>query len=245
MFLTNLFLIGARIFLKFYSLLLFRLSILWDAPLPPGPKLFVANHPSATDPFILHLVTQEQLSVLIIASAFSVPIFGALLRRVRQIAVHPERGGLAMEQALETLKEGHSVGIFPEGDFSPRDGSLRSPRSGAARLALSSGVPVIPVGIYLPRELSYTIRADIHGKPSVGYWYLHGPYAITVGKPLRFTGDVDDRQLVGRVSTAMMDEIRALARESERRARGLNSFHLLHALMVRLLAPLRKRLAAN
>lgn len=210
-------------FIRAYSDLMLRMDIHWhEHHLPEGPKLFVANHPSASDPFLIHLLSRRQhMSVMISGTAFSFPLFGRALKHTRQIAVLPGQGGSALEQARLQIAAGHSVAIFPEGDFSPQAGGFREPRTGAARLALSTGVPVIPVGIYLPRERSLRIASKLSGKPAVGYWYLHGPYGMTVGTPLHFKGDVEDRAHVGSISSTIMQWIQSLAFESEQRVRGL------------------------
>ena len=203
----------ARTFVQAYSRLMLRMDIQSYAALPRGPKLFIANHPSATDPFLVHLL--ERMSVLITANAFAFPIMGAFLRHVEQVAVSP--GGDALEQAVRLLQQGKSVCIFPEGTFSPQEGGFGEPRTGAARIVLATGVPVIPVGIFLPRERSIRIASNLIGRPTVGYWYLHGPYVVTIGKPMQFEGDVEDHECVHSVTATMMDHIKSLAQESERR----------------------------
>jgi 1-acyl-sn-glycerol-3-phosphate acyltransferase len=203
--------------IRAYARIVLKLDMVWHTPLPPGPKVFVANHPSATDPFLIHLVSTQPMSVLISVSAFTVPILGDFLRKIEQIPVVPEQGGQALEHAVRVIKDGRSVTIFPEGDFSPQEGGFREPRTGAARLALSTGVPVIPVGIHIKREWSYRIVSGVSGKQTVGYWYLHGPYTVTVGEPMYFEGVVDDRQRVADASNNIMDQIRQLAAESETR----------------------------
>lgn len=215
-----------RIFIRIFAFVMLRMEIRRHADLPAGPKIFVANHPSATDPFLIHLVSSQPMSVLISANAFAVPVFGFFLRKMKQIPVAHGQGNLAMEDAHRLLKAGGSVTIFPEGDFSPQEGGFRPPRTGAARLALSTGAPIIPVGIHLPRERSTCIRSNISGRPTVGYWYLRGPYQITVGRPVKFEGNAEDRENVQTVSCKIMEYIRLLAQESEKRMarqRGLPS----------------------
>lgn len=207
--------------LRVYALFMLRLEIRRLAEMPAGPKLFVANHPSATDPFLIHLVAREHMSVLITANAFAVPVFGTFLRWLRQIPVDRQAGANALEEAERALLAGRSVVIFPEGDFSPQEGGLREPRSGAARLALRTGVPVIPVGISLDERRRVTIRSRIGGARRVGYWYLRGPYHLTVGEAFCVRGDAQDREQVRTISTRIMDAIRALMAESERRRRRL------------------------
>ena len=65
-----------RILLLLYAGLMLTLSIHRLGILPAGPKIFVSNHPSATDPFMIHIISREHLNVLITAKAFSVPVFG-------------------------------------------------------------------------------------------------------------------------------------------------------------------------
>ena len=55
------------------------------------------------------------------------------------------------------------------------------------------------------------------GKEEIGHWYIRGPYNVTVGKPLRFNGDVEDHELVRDVSQKIMLKIMRLAYESEQR----------------------------
>lgn len=193
------------------------MDILWLEPFPPGPKLIVANHPSSTDPFYLGLLSNQPVSVLIMEALFWVPIFGAFLRLSGHIPVSPTKGRTAFDAAYLRLIRGHSVAIFPEGDLSPADGGCCRPRTGAARLALLTGVPIVPVGIYLPRDRRRAIGPNIGGERQLGYLYLRGKYGITVGQAMRFEGDVEDRARVVAVSEQIMLRIMSLAQESERR----------------------------
>ncbi len=224
-----------------------RFDVKYQSPLPPGPKLFVANHPSATDPFLIHLVTREEVNVMITEKAFNVRFFGWFLREVREIPVPVSlTGGVAaVEQARRHLERGSSVAIFIEGHISPEEGGFLPPRAGAARLALSAGIPVVPVGIYLRRNWRLNIRSGISGEQAEAFWYLHGPYIITVGKPVWFAGDPESQRSVRHASAQIMEAIKCLAYESEERGRFLMSSSLL-VRFVRFLALLRrKRITAS
>jgi len=216
-------------FVCLYARLMLRLDIHWQDQLPSGPKLFVANHPSATDPFFIHLIFRQPMSVMITSNAFDVPLLGLYLRKIEQICVAPGQGSVALEKARQTLQMGRSVTIFPEGHTSPLEGGFLPPRTGAARLALMTGMPLVPVGIYLPRERSVHITSGISGKRTTGHWYLRGPYSVTVGQPMQFRGDAEDRELVDTISLNIMRQIRLLARESEQRVRRIG----LHGLPAR------------
>ncbi len=214
-------------FLWLFAQVLLKFSIRRHIKLPLGSKIFVSNHPSATDPFMIHIITRHQMNVLITEKAFTVPLFGSFLRKVRQIPVPLKQGSLALDQAGEFLQDGRSVAIFIEGAISPVDGSFLPPRTGAARLALKSGAPVIPVGISLRHDNCTPIRSKIDGADAQANWYLHGPYAITVGKPMVFEGDCEDRQHVRNVTETIMEQIRALAEESKGRLRKSKSLPIL------------------
>jgi 1-acyl-sn-glycerol-3-phosphate acyltransferase len=208
-------------FVRLFALVMLRFDVRRQGNLPSGSMIFVANHPSATDPFLIHMVSRHQLNVMITAKAFKVPVFGWFLRKVQEIPVPLTQGSAALEQARLHLAKGRSVAIFIEGHISSLEGGFLPPRSGAARLALSSGAPVVPVGIFLRRARCTNIRSRIAGGiPSEARWYLRGPYAITVGHPAQFEGNADDHEHVDQVSETIMDRIRALAHESERRIQG-------------------------
>jgi 1-acyl-sn-glycerol-3-phosphate acyltransferase len=208
---------ASRIAIQGYAKLMLKMDVDCHSTLPNGPVLFAANHPSTTDPVLIHLISTKPMSVMINSKVFSIPFLGTYMRRMGQICVNPGRGEDVLEQARQTLNTGRSVTIFPEGLISPAGGGFNPPRSGAARLALSSGVPVIPVGIYLSDRGCRRIPATFEGEPDIVTWYLHGPYAITIGKPLHFLGDSQDKDFVRTVSENIMASIRALALVSQQR----------------------------
>jgi 1-acyl-sn-glycerol-3-phosphate acyltransferase len=203
--------------LRLYARLMLKLDIQFCSPLTTGPKLFVANHPSASDPFLMHLLPTNHLSVLVSGNAFEMPLFGHFLHHCRQISVNSGLGKNAMEQAEKRLKEGHSVGIFPEGLVTLPEGGYHSPHSGAARLALMTGVPVVPIGIYLPLARRTYITSELSGRHTESYWYLRGPYAMTVGEPVQFDGDIENTDFVHSVTTQLMEKIHELVKASEQR----------------------------
>jgi 1-acyl-sn-glycerol-3-phosphate acyltransferase len=203
-----------------------NMDIHWKAPLPVGPKLIVANHPSISDVSYLSLLSPQPIKLLIIESPFLLPVLGTYLRWCGHVPVVLDNGRAAFEEAYRLLEMGDSVALFPEGWVSPQEGGFNLPRTGAARLALLTGVPVVPVGIYLPRERNWVISANVGDRRTVGYWYLRGPYSMTVGQPLHFEGDVEDRGLVASVSDRIMRRIISLAHESELRMTGHDPFPL-------------------
>lgn len=200
-----------------YASLLFTPDIVYNAPIPPGPKILVVNHPCTVDPLMLTILVPDQVSILILDTLFKIPVIGHSLRFCEHIRVDSENGRPAMEKALKYVMEGRTLGVFPEGAISPIEGGFQKPHSGAARLALASGATVIPVGIHLDPRYIRLAHTQVKGKSELGTWYTHGPYAMTVGKPVVFSGNPDDRQVVAKVTAQIMQLIAEVDNESAQR----------------------------
>jgi 1-acyl-sn-glycerol-3-phosphate acyltransferase len=205
-----------RTLISSYARLMLEMDVLWHTVLPDQPVLFAANHPSTTDAIYIHLITKRPMSVMISQKVFSIPVLGTYMREMGQIEVLHGKGEQVLCQARKTLGSGRSVTIFPEGAISPLNG-FAPVRSGVARLALGSGAPVVPIGIHLLDEHCTRLPTTLEGEPEVITWYPRGPYAITIGKPMRFKGEANNRPLVRATAEEIMERIRALALESKRR----------------------------
>lgn len=202
-----------------YTGTMLRMDVSSHQQLPRGAKIIAANHPTTTDPFFVASMLRQQSFILINNLLFQVPVLGFYLRQSGHIPVFAGGGQAAIDAALARLHRGKTIIIFPEGDLSPEEGGFLEPRTGVARLALASGAPVVPVGIHLDRSRVQTLRSTVRGREEYGRWYLRGPYNITVGQPLIFNGDPEDRPHVRRVASAVMHHIIELAHESEDRLR--------------------------
>ncbi len=200
-----------------YAQSMLKVDISRHAPLPAGPKIIAANHPTTTDPFYITLLTSEPVHMLITEMCFQVPVVGQALRLAGHVPVVSGSGHTALEKAVLLLRSGLTVVIFPEGALSPTEDGVHRPHTGVARMALMAGVPVVPVGISPEWRRIWRVDATVRGKTEVARWYLHGPYAMTVGEPMRFAGDAEDRAYVRSVSDRIMQRIARLARESAER----------------------------
>jgi 1-acyl-sn-glycerol-3-phosphate acyltransferase len=206
-----------------YENLMFDIDIRRQKPLPVGPKILVSNHPTTTDPFLILEIAPEPVRILIEERLFQVPVFGAYLHLAGHIPVLQGNGRTAYDAALRTLRERKSVALYPEGAISPLEGGIHRPRTGAARLALESGAPIVPIGVALDRSRIRLIETKVRNEPALGTWYFHGPYAITVGSPMAFRGSVEDRERVDSISEEIMDRIASLETESRRRLEARKS----------------------
>lgn len=119
-----------------------------------GPAIVAANHLSSLDGIVLGLATGERARrmtrFLAAAEFFAKPWFAWALRLYRQIPLRRGDGDSgALDEAISTIRSGALAGIFPEGRVNPEPGDgLQPGRSGVARLALATGAPVVPVGIW-------------------------------------------------------------------------------------------------
>jgi 1-acyl-sn-glycerol-3-phosphate acyltransferase len=133
-----------------YALMGFRYTGTRNVP-REGGFILAPNHFSNLDPLLVGIglwKAGRAPHFMGKASLFRVPVLGALLRATEQIPV--ERGGVArdadpLEAATTAVREGTGVIVYPEGTLT-RDPDLWPMRgkTGAVRLALSAGVPIIP-----------------------------------------------------------------------------------------------------
>lgn len=208
---------AGRTALDLYTRLMLRKDVQCRATLPDGPKILAANHPTTTDPFYILTLVPEQMSILVTEGAFDVPVFGRYLLGAGHVPAVRNSGGATIGALKRKLEAGRSVAIFPEGALSPIEGGFHPPHTGVARLALSTGAPVVPVGIGLQRDRIRVSSTEIDGKDEVAHLYLEGPYAATVGEAVQFSGDAWDRERVRSVAQQIMRRIIHLAHESDSR----------------------------
>lgn len=146
-----------------------------------GGFIAVSNHVTYADPLTLahflynsgyppHFLAKSQL--------FTVPVIGFVFRKLDQIPVH--RGSVRAKDAVETgmkvLRSGGVIAMFPEGTLT-RDPDLwpMMARTGAARMALDTGVPVIPVAQWGAHTLLGHYSKRLHPFPRKRVTVKAGP----------------------------------------------------------------------
>jgi 1-acyl-sn-glycerol-3-phosphate acyltransferase len=199
-----------------YANLRFSNTVVIHAPIPTGPKILAVNHPTTIDPVMLMATFPTPVSIMISDTLFKVPILGQWLKYAGHIRIVHGQSHLALNQAAAVLKAGGTVAIFPEGAISPLQGFHPAHR-GVARLALMSSAPVVPVGIAVEPRAIRQISTTIAGQREVGTWYFNGPYAVTIGKSMHFSGNPNDPALAKHLATQIMAQIEALSLEGTRR----------------------------
>src|SRR5437870_1525190 len=113
-----------------------------------GGFLLAANHISHFDPFLISLAVRRKIDWMTMAEFFRARVLGFLLRAIDAFPAERDRADLkTIRTAIERLRSGRVVGLFPEGGI--RDG-MRSLlegaplRPGASTLAQIAGVPILP-----------------------------------------------------------------------------------------------------
>ncbi len=176
-----------------------------------GPAILASNHLAVMDSFYLPLVVRRRITFLAKAEYFTgTGLKGRFLAwfytAVGQVPIdrtNADAAQAALETAARLLRQGKLLGMYPEGTRSP-DGRLYKGKTGLARLALHTGVPVIPVAM---------IGTDAVNPP--GSKMLR-PARVTVrfGKPMdfsRFEGMAGNRFIERAVTDEVIYELMQLS----------------------------------
>jgi 1-acyl-sn-glycerol-3-phosphate acyltransferase len=174
-----------------------------------GPVIVASNHMSFVDSVVIPFVVPRRVAFLAKRDYFTgTGVKGTLVRGwfegIGMVPVDRDDNKSALDSlnvALEVLARGEAFGIYPEGARS-RDGRIYRGRTGVAHLALTSGAPVVPVGLIgtdrlqpigsnLPRLVRVTVR---------------------FGPPLDFKGRLDGVP-AGRARREVTDEIMTAIQE--------------------------------
>jgi 1-acyl-sn-glycerol-3-phosphate acyltransferase len=180
-----------------------------------GGLIIVANHISHADPLVVahHIYDAGRWPRFLgKASVFKVPVVGWIIAQCQQIPV--ERGTVDAARSLESLvtavKDGGAVVIYPEGtttkepDLWPMRG-----KTGAARLALATGAPVVPIVMWGPQAIFDPRTAKISLRPRI-------PVTVVTGPPIdlsRFAGAAPTRATLDEMTDAIMLRLRDMLAE--------------------------------
>ncbi|NNH69911.1 1-acyl-sn-glycerol-3-phosphate acyltransferase [Nocardia uniformis] len=126
-----------------------RVTVIGRAMVPKtGPVIVAGNHISMLDAVFLWGALRRRAVAIAMAELWSWPVVGWLVRRLGQIPVvrrNAESGQKAISQAETILRHGGVLLIYPEGRI-VAPGEYEPYKPGVAKLALASGIPIIPVG---------------------------------------------------------------------------------------------------
>lgn len=172
-----------------------------------GPAIVCPNHTSVIDSFLLPAVLPRRITFVGKAEYLDSWKTRHLFPALGMIPID-RSGGDAAQRALDIaadiLGDGELFGIYPEGTRS-RDGVLHKGRTGAARLALRTGAPLLPVGIRGTRDIQ---------PPGAPVPRPFRSCEFHIGRPLdaaRYAERADDRLLLRQITDEVMYEIRQLS----------------------------------
>ncbi|NGO76984.1 1-acyl-sn-glycerol-3-phosphate acyltransferase [Streptomyces sp. YC504] len=172
-----------------------------------GGAVLVSNHISYMDFVFAGLAARPQKRLVRFMakdSVFRHKISGPLMRGMKHIPVDRAQGELAYAHALDSLRKGEVIGVFPEATISTSF-TLKSFKSGAARMAQEAGVPLIPVALW------GTQRVWTKGRPR-NFKRSHIPVTIRVGEPIEAPKD----QFAGAITRRLKDRVQELLEAAQR-----------------------------
>jgi len=171
-----------RLFNVYHFMFSDGLEVSGHKSLPHGPKIIAANHTNGSDPLYLPFLTEEKLHCLFQNGLYKIPVLGRLLKETDQICVDRANGRPAYERACSLLRTGATIAIFPEGRLVRREARIKA-KSGVIRMALETGVPIIPLGFYVRSQDLITLRIPWNDKIPPGDWQIAGKCYARFGEP--------------------------------------------------------------
>jgi len=177
-----------------------------------GPAILCANHVSFLDSAFLIIQAPRNISFVGKSEYLDSWKTRRLFPALGMIPIDREGGEkaqVALDAAENVLQRGELFGIFPEGTRS-RDGMLYKGHTGAARLAMKVGCPILPVGIVGTREIQ---------PPDKLMPRLRLECTIKIGAPIevsRYRERADDHMVLREITDELMFEIQALTGQEYR-----------------------------
>jgi 1-acyl-sn-glycerol-3-phosphate acyltransferase len=189
-----------RLLVSLPTLLIYRVRAVGVENVPKtGPLLLAPNHFSQMDHFFIGLYLRRQVRFMAKSQMFGPPVLTYVYKHG---GVFPVRRGQHDEEAFKTaftiLDQGGMLLVYAEGGRS-RSTDLGEPKPGIGRIALESGVPVVPVAV--------------HGSAKVRRWKRFRFPKVTVqfGEPVSFPVEEEpsrERQL--EVATEVFERVREM-----------------------------------
>jgi 1-acyl-sn-glycerol-3-phosphate acyltransferase len=142
-----------------------------------GGCVVAVNHISHLDPMTLGFFLYDHgrlVRYLAKDALFRTPVLKYIVKDAGQIPVRRMSDGAAsaFDAAVEAVHQGELIGVYPEGTITKDpDGWPMRGKTGAARIALTTGCPVIPVGQWGAQEIlpAYTVRPHVFPRKTTAY----------------------------------------------------------------------------
>ena len=183
--------------------------------LPEGGFVLAPNHVSHLDPFLIsHFMVDNNIPPRFLAkdTIMDVKVIGRILRSAGQITVYRNSEGAAqsLREAIAAVEAGGVISIYPEGTITRDPGGWpMSGHTGAVRVALATGRPLVPVMQWGPQEIMWPYKLQLRLFPRKT---IH----VRVGKPVDladFEGKPLTEDLLHEATDRLMDELTRLMSE--------------------------------
>jgi 1-acyl-sn-glycerol-3-phosphate acyltransferase len=190
-----------RTALALFRVLGFRFDLRGVDNIPlEGGAVLAANHVSYFDFMFVGLPAHRRSRRLVRFMAkqavFDHRVSGPLMRAMHHIPVDRSAGAAAYRHAVAALRAGELVGVFPESTIS-RSFVPRPMKSGAARMALEAGVPLLPVVVWGGHRVWTVGRRPV--------WRRRVPVTIWVDEPLPVEPGEDATDVTARLATRLRE----------------------------------------
>jgi 1-acyl-sn-glycerol-3-phosphate acyltransferase len=192
---------------RILSCVLFDLKTYGGENIPrSGGVLLAANHQSYLDPIVIGVKVERPISYLANQYLFEIFGFSWLIRRLHAFPVQQGKGDrAAVAIAIDRLREGHVLNVFPEGHRSP-DGQLKTLHGGVALIARKAGVPLVPVAV----------DGSFEAWPRHSKVFRTRPVHVMYGKPIDVS-EMSSREIMETLEARireMIEELKAKRKQS-------------------------------
>ena len=127
-------------------------------------------------------------------SVFDNKVSGPLMRSMHHIPVDRSAGAKSLDNAVDWLRQGEVVGVFPEATIS-QSFELKDFKTGAVRMAAEAGVPIVPMITFGGQRLwTKGHKREMERKATL---------ALTVGEPMSFSGADDPEEATAQLKAQM------------------------------------------
>lgn len=169
-----------------------------------GGAVIAINHTSYVDWLPAALAAMHRgrrMRFMIKAEMNEVKVVAYLIKHTKTIPVDRTAGAQAYVHAVEALRAGEIVGVYPEATIS-RSFELKEFKSGAARMAREAQVPIVPLIVWGAQRIWTKDQPRALGRKKI-------PVTVVVGAPIAPDGDVDE------ISGRMRESMTALLHDAQ------------------------------
>lgn len=171
---------------------MYRIKVIGKKNIPvEGPVIICSNHISNLDPPVVGITNDRNIYFLAKEELFENPLIGGILKKVHAFPIkRGMRDRNALRKGLDVLKDGHALGLFPEGSRQ-KNGEVGKGLAGAGFFALRSEATIVPCAI-------------------IGPYNRFQPLKVVYGEPIDMSEYREQKTSAQVVTDRIMEEIRQL-----------------------------------